>query len=245
MKTVRQLGSLGSLGMVLFGLSGCAQTGGPAAAPVAADTVAPATAQQKLSYALGVQTVRNLIRSDVAFDVAQIVQGLRDAAAGERTALPEKELKLAVASMQADVQRKLAADRVGLAARNRQRGETFMADYRRRSGVQVLPSQVLLRELQAGRGGAQPREDGLVRVAYRGTLIDGSEFDATEAGKSTALDVTQLIPGWREALRHMTPGARYEVVVPPHMGYGERGVGGTVGPNETLVFTVELIDILR
>jgi len=85
----------------------------------------------------------------------------------------------------------------------------------------------------------------VVRVAYRGTLLDGSEFDATEAGKSTTMDVAQLIPGWREALRHMTPGASYEVVIPPHMGYGDKGVGGSIGPNETLVFTVDLIDILR
>jgi FKBP-type peptidyl-prolyl cis-trans isomerase FklB len=236
--------------MVSLALLACAQPGGAPPAletpkPLAAAASAPTTAQQKMSYALGVQTARNLIRSDVTFDVAQIVQGLRDAAAGERTAMPEKEMRMAVAGMQADIQRKLAADRVGLATRNRQRGEVFMAEYRRRPGVQALPSQVLLRELQAGRSGPHPREDGLVRVAYRGTLLDGSEFDATEVGKSTTLDVAQLIPGWREALRHMTAGARYEVVVPPHMGYGDRGVGGTIGPNETLVFTVDLIDILR
>lgn len=253
---MRDVLRVGSTCLVSLSLLACAQPGGrvpaadvPQSAAAAVTAVAaasaPTTAREQMSYSLGVQTARNLIRSEVRFDVEQIIQGLRDAAAGNRTAMGEKEMRMSVASMQADIQRKLAADRVGLATRNRQKGDAFAAEYRQRPGVQALPSKVLLRELKPGRGGARPSEESVVRVAYRGTLLDGSEFDATEAGKSTTMDVAQLIPGWREALRHMTPGASYEVVIPPHMGYGDKGVGGSIGPNETLVFTVDLIDILR
>lgn len=242
----RQWLALAALGLAgLMPVSSAMAQSEPAAAVAPGTPAAPVTPQQKMSYALGVQTVRNLLKSDVTFDVEQIIQGLRDAAGGQRTAIPEKEVRTAIASMQADVQRKLAADRVGLATRNRQRGEAFAAEYRKRPGVQVLPSQVMYRELQPGKSNLHPREDSVVRVAYRGTLLDGSQFDATEAGQSATLNAVELIPGWREALSQMTVGSRFEVLVPPHMAYGDKGIGGTVGPNESLLFTVELLDILR
>lgn len=222
-----------------------AQTGAAAAAPAPAAASAPLDARQKMSYAVGVQTVRSLHRNEVAVDIEMLIRGIRDAAAGERTLVSERELKVAVSSMQAEIQRKLASDRVGLANRNRQRGEAFSAEYAKRPGVQMLPSRVLMRELRPGTTSQRPREDSVVKVSYRGVLLDGSEFDASEAQQTATMEVAQLIPGWREALKHMSVGSRHEIVVPPHMGYGERGVGAMVGPNETLIFTVELHEIVR
>jgi len=225
----------------------CAWAGADAA-PVAAPASAASgamTPRQKMSYGVGVQTVRSLTRNEVTFDLELLIQGIRDAASGERLQVSEKDLKMAVSSMQAEIQRKLSADRVGLATRNRQRGELFAAEYAKRPGVKALPSKVLIRELRAGTADMRPKEDSVVRVSYRGTLIDGSEFDASENNQTATFEVAGLIPGWREAMKHMTLGSRYEFLVPPQMAYGERGVGATIGPNETLVFTVDLVEIVR
>ncbi|MBL8305629.1 MAG: FKBP-type peptidyl-prolyl cis-trans isomerase [Rubrivivax sp.] len=219
----------------------------PAAAPAAASSPAAATPtvaanKQKVSYATGVQAIRNFMKNDVPFDLDEIVRGMRDAAAGKDLAMSEKEIRLVLNALQTDLRRAMAANQKDLAEKNRKRGAEFLAAYKAKPGVQMLANGVAYRVLQQG-SGAKPSEGQTVIVKYRGANIDGVEFDATEDGKVAPLRVNQVIMGWREALKQMPTGAKWEIVIPPTLAYGERGVGAVIGPNETLVFEVELVGV--
>lgn len=227
-------------------LAGAQAAKAPAAAPAAS---APALQtpnltehKDRLSYATGVQAVRNFTRNGIAFDIEQIIRGMRDAAAGGDLAMSEKDIRLVLNALQTELRRNMAANQKELGEKNAKRGADFVAAYKARPGAQSLPNGIAYRVLQAG-GGAKPSENQTVVVKYRGTSIDGVEFDATEDGKTALLRINQVIMGWREALKQMPTGAKWEIVIPPSLAYGERGVGTTIGPNETLVFEVELVAI--
>jgi FKBP-type peptidyl-prolyl cis-trans isomerase FklB len=218
-----------------------AQELAPAAAPVSGPPLA--TLKDKTSYATGVMTARNLMRNDVPFDLDLMIQGLRDGVAGGAIRISEKELKLVLQSMQSDIQRKLSNDRQVKASLNRERGVIYQNDYRNQPGVNVLPGNLMYRVINTGTGD-KPGELSTVVVRYRGTLIDGTEFDATPEGKTATLKLPEVITGWREALKRMPAGSTWELVVPPSMAYSTRGAG-VIGPNETLVFTVELVAVVQ
>lgn len=196
----------------------------------------------KLSYATGVQAVRNFTRNDIPFDADQIIRGMRDAMAGGDLAMSEKDIRLVLNALQTDLRRSMAANQKALSEKNAKRGSEYMAAYKTRPGAQILGNGVAYRVLQQG-GGPKPSEAESVIVKYRGSNIDGVEFDATEDGKTAILRVNQVIMGWRESLKQMPSGAKWELVIPPNLAYGERGVGASIGPNETLVFEVELVGI--
>ncbi len=202
-----------------------------------------ATLKDKSSYATGVMTIRNLQKNDVAFDVELLIQGLRDAMAGGPIRMDEKELKLVLQSMQADMQRHLTNELRVKAAISQESGKIFRDDYAKKDGVVQLPGGLMYRVLKAGNGD-RPNELGKVVVKYRGTHVDGQVFDATPDDKTMTLKLTDVITGWREALKRMNAGSVWELVVPPTLAYGNRGAG-VIGPNETLVFTVELVAVVQ
>lgn len=213
--------------------------------PVAA--AAPASAmsdKERLSYATGVVSVRNFTRNDIAFDIDAIVRGMRDAMAGKELALSEKEIRLVMNQLQTDLRRSMASNRKDLLDKNRQRGADFVAAYKARPDVQSLGNGIAYRVLQPGTG-ARPTEQDTVEVKYRGSLTDGTEFDATAEGRTAMLRMNSVIMGWREALKQMPVGSKWQIVVPHQLAYGERGAGDMIGPNETLVFDVELVAIKR
>lgn len=216
----------------------------PAAPAAAASAPALATHKDRVSYATGVQAVRNFAKNDIPYDIDLIVKGMRDAAAGRDLMLSEKDLRATLTALTKDLRRSMVANQKELAERNMKRGTEFMAAYKARPGVQVLSNGTAYRVLQQG-SGAKPSEGQEVIVKYRGTSTDGAEFDATEDGKTAIMKVNQVIMGWREALKQMPSGAKWEIVIPPNLAYGERGVGASIGPNETLVFEVELVGIKR
>jgi FKBP-type peptidyl-prolyl cis-trans isomerase FklB len=225
------------------GLQGAALAQAAAPAAAASDAgAAPVTTADKISYATGVQAVRNFMKNDIPFNIEQILQGMRDAAAGRDLALTEKDLRLVLNTLQTDLRRSMAANQKNLAEKNKARGADFLAAYKAKPGVQGLSNGIAYRVIQQG-SGAKPSEGQEVIVKYRGTTIDGVEFDATEDGKTALLKLNQVIMGWREAIKQMPSGARWEIVIPPNLAYGERGVGAQIGPNETLVFDVELVGI--
>jgi FKBP-type peptidyl-prolyl cis-trans isomerase FklB len=125
---------------------------------------------------------------------------------------------------------------------NKKKGEAFLAENKTKTGVIALPSGVQYKILKAGNG-KKPIESDLVKVLYRGTLLDGTEFDATEPDRPVDLKVSALIVGWKEAVTLMPAGSKWQIVIPSQLAYGERGVGNDIEPNETLVFEVELLEI--
>ena len=201
------------------------------------------TRKDKMSDSTGVMTARTLAKNGVPFDAELLVQGLRDGMAGGAIRIPEKELKVVLQSMQADILRKLSSERSVKASINRENGLIYQADYRKKPDVNVLPGNLMYRVIKDGTGD-KPGDLSQVVVRYQGHLIDGTEFDATPEGKTATIKLSEVISGWREALKHMPAGATWEIVVPPTLAYAHRGAGG-VGPNETLVFNVELVAVVQ
>jgi FKBP-type peptidyl-prolyl cis-trans isomerase FklB len=224
-------------------LSAPAWSQAKAGAADAAATAPLTTLKDKMSYATGVMTGRQLTKNNVEFDAELIIQGLRDAIAGGEIRMNEKELKVVLQSMQADIVRKMSNDRQVKASLAREKGVIFQDEYKKKPGVTVLPGNLMYRVIKEGKGD-KPSELGTVVVKYRGELIDGTEFDATAEGKTATMKLTDVITGWREALKRMPAGSTWELVVPAALAYSTRGTG-TIGPNETLVFTLELVAVVQ
>lgn len=199
----------------------------------------------RLSYATGVQTARTLLRNEVPLDLDALVQGIRDVMEDRQLMMSEKEMRGMLSSLQSQIHRRMSSDRTNLAAKNRLREESFLAGHAKHADVKKLPGGVLVRVLQPSTApGPKPLEDDTVTMRYRGVLLDGTEFDATDAGGLTTTKLGDLPIGLRNAMHDMSPGAIWEIVVPSALGYGERGINNKIGPNETLKYTVELLSVI-
>ena len=209
-----------------------------AQAPAAA---ALSTEKDRISYSVGVTTGRALRSADgaeVNFDA--LVRGLKDGLEGAKLQIPERQMNGLLGKFQRELRQKMAASRGRAIVENKKKADAFFAQNKDRPGVVTLSSGVQYSILKTGTG-PLPKESDVVTVNYRGTLLNGNEFDATEAGHPAHLKVGSLIAGWKEALKLMPVGSHWTLYIPPVLAYGERGVGADIGPNEALVFDVELL----
>jgi FKBP-type peptidyl-prolyl cis-trans isomerase FklB len=218
-------------------LNASAQQGATPAAPRPL-----ATPKDMISYSVGVDIVRNFRKQEVDYDVDMLIRGLKDAAGDGKLALNEKEVRRVLNGFQVEVRRKMALNRKVAADDNRRRGNAFLEENKAKPGVQTLASGVQYRVIKQG-DGRKPTDADTIECNYRGTVLSGVEFDATEEGKPARLQMSQLINGWRDALRIMPVGSKWQIFIPHTLAYAERGVGSDIGPNETLVFEVELLGI--
>lgn len=215
-----------------------------------ADTASAAQAgritasKDQISYATGVMAIRNYVKNDVAFDIEVMIQGMRDALAGKEMKMSDREINLVMNRLKDELRRTMATNQRELADKNRKRGAEFLATQKAKPEFKTMSNGVLYRVLKAG-DGPKPVESDTVITRYRGATIDGVEFDATAEGKTSTLRVNQAIMGWREAIKQMPVGSKWEIVVPSALAYGDRGVGDLIGPNEVLVFDVELLEIKK
>lgn len=195
--------------------------------------------KEKTSYALGMDLGHRLRRQSVDVDIDLLSRGLKDTLAGEETLLTEAEASAVLLALRNELKTKTTAD---LGEKNRKEGETFLADNKKREGVVTLDSGLQYKVLAAG-DGAKPTADDRVVCHYRGTLIDGSEFDSSyRRGKPATVAIKRVIKGWREALQLMPVGSKWQLFVPPELTHGVRGTP-RIPPNVTLVFEVELLSI--
>jgi FKBP-type peptidyl-prolyl cis-trans isomerase FklB len=202
-----------------------------------------ASRQAAISYAIGLDMVRNFRSQDVAVDIDQLVQGIRDAATtGKPISLSDEEARILVAELEAQVRGKMAASRRQAAEFNARKTEDFLKQQAAVPGTTTTPSGLVYRVLRAGHG-PTPGDSAMVSVNYVGSLPDGKSFDSSPQGKPAQLKLSTLIPGWREALKLMPTGSKWYVVVPPKLAYGERGAGNVIGPNQALVFDIELVGV--
>jgi FKBP-type peptidyl-prolyl cis-trans isomerase FklB len=196
---------------------------------------------KKASYALGSDLAKNFQQQGVEIDIPALVLGMQDVMENKSLRLTDAEMQQAVNEVKKQVMQKQAEARKKLAEDNAQKGEAFLAKNKKRDDVKVTKSGLQYRIIEPGKG-ATPKEDDVLTANYKGTLIDGTEFDSSYSrGTPIEFQMGDVIPGWGEALKMMKPGAKWEIFVPPSLGYGSKGAGDIIGPNETLIFTIELI----
>jgi FKBP-type peptidyl-prolyl cis-trans isomerase FklB len=201
------------------------------------------TDKDKISYAIGLDVARNFRKNNIDFDPDLVVKGLRDGLSGERPLLKEKELRMVLNEFQNSVRQRMSLNQRLLSADNRKKALAFLEANRSQPGVQTLLGGIQYKVLRAAEG---PRAGDLdaVQLNFRGTLLDGSEFDATDPGKPGTMQLVQAFNGMKTTLKAMPEGSRWQVWIPPQLGYGERGVGTEVGPNELLVFEIEVLRVI-
>lgn len=200
------------------------------------------TQKDKVNYAIGVNMINSLKLQGVEIDLDLVIKGMRDAHSGGKFLLSDDELRKSIGVYQTAARQKQAMVRVIAADENKKAGEAFLAENAQKEGVVTLPGGLQYKILKAG-DGMKPTDADTVEVNFRGTLINGTAFDSTEPGKPAALKVAQLIAGWKEAMKLMPVGSKWQIFIPPQLAYGERGSGNQIGPNATLVFEVELLAI--
>ena len=172
-----------------------------------------------------------------------LLKGLRDGLAGAKSLLTDEQIKETMAAFQKEMMEKQAAAQKELGEKNLAAGEKFLAENKKKEGVKTTASGLQYKVLKEG-SGESPKETDTVVTNYRGTLLDGTEFDSSyKRNEPATFPVNRVIKGWTEALMLMKPGAKYQLWIPAALGYGERGVGKDIGPNSTLVFEVELLSI--
>ena len=212
-------------------------------AAAAQDTPALKTPKDKQSYALGMDLGNQLKNNLIEIDPDVFTKGLKDALSGGQTLLTTEEVRAAIADLQADMKRRIAESRKMGGEDNTKAGEAFLAENKRKEGVVTLPSGLQYKILKAGEGKKPTLEDTVV-CNYRGTLVNGVQFDSSyDRGKPLSFPVKGVIKGWTEALQLMPVGSKWQLFIPPQLAYGENGAGSAIGPNATLIFEVELLSI--
>lgn len=195
------------------------------------------------SYAIGWQTGLGFTQQGVEVDQESLIQGLRDALAGAESRFTEEEMVQALQTLQQEMMGRQQSQMQEMAASNEASAAEFFAGNSAREGVTTLPSGLQYEVLTEGEG-AKPAATDTVTVHYRGTLLDGSEFDSSYSrGTPATFGLNQVIAGWTEGLQLMSVGAKYKLYVPADLGYGMRGSPPKIGPGAGLVFEVELIAI--
>ncbi len=210
----------------------------------AAETTVLKTYEEKVSYGLGVDMARNLMRMGIEFEADILMKGFKDEASRGKLLMTEDELRDTLSTHYSELARKREEALKLVAEENRKMGDDFLAENRTKEGVVTLPSGLQYKILRAG-SGKKPTDADAVECNYRGTLVNGTEFDSSyRTGQPATFPVKGLIPGLAEALKLMPVGSKWQLVIPPQLAYGEKGaVSRHVGPNTTLIFELELIAI--
>jgi len=202
------------------------------------------TETEKVSYIIGTQIARNFKAQNVEVDLDKLMMGLKDALNGDKLVMSQDEMTKVYTAWQQKMRAKIAAKKKKEAAENLAAGTAFLEANKAKEGVKVLPSGLQYKVIREGTGNT-PTADDKVKTHYRGTLIDGTEFDSSYSrNKPAEFPVKGVIKGWTEALQHMKEGAKWELYIPANLAYGERG-RPNIPPNSTLIFEIELLEIVK
>ena len=197
------------------------------------------TDAEKFSYAFGINFTQSMMRQGAPLDADAVYMAIKDALSNSAPRLSAEAMDTVLRS----AAQKAGEKKKAMAGENLTKGKAFMDKNKAKKGVTTLPDGLQYEVLRDGTG-AQPSADNKVKVHYTGTLIDGREFDSSKrAGKPVSFPVNGVIEGWSKILPLMKVGARWLVTIPPELAYGVNGSGAVIGPNETLVFEIELLDI--
>jgi FKBP-type peptidyl-prolyl cis-trans isomerase len=202
------------------------------------------SAKDKASYSIGASVGNNLKRQMIEVNVPALVKGIEDAMAGKRLQLTQDEIQEAMQILQKDVAAKQEQNNKVMGEKNKKEGDAFLAANKKKEGVKTLASGLQYKVIKDGTG-AIPKATDTVSTHYKGTLLDGTEFDSSfKRGEPASFPVNGVIKGWQEALQLMKVGSKWQLFIPSELAYGESGtMGGPIGPNATLVFEIELLEI--
>ncbi len=199
--------------------------------------------KDKVSYSVGYQVGGDFKRQGVDLNPDLMVKGVQDAMSGAKPLMTQQEMNETLADLKKKIVAEQQRQNKEAAGKNLSEGKVFLAENAKKKGVKTLPSGLQYKVIEKG-AGASPKKTDSVTVHYKGTLIDGTEFDSSyKRGKPATFRVDRVIAGWTEALQLMKPGAKWQLFIPPDLAYGERGAGPRIGPNSTLIFEVELIKV--
>jgi len=202
------------------------------------------TELEKVSYIIGTQIAGTFKTQDIEVNLDSLLLGLKDALEGKQLALSQSEMKVVYTRFQQQMKAKQAAKQAKEAAENLAAGTAFLEANKAKEGVKVLPSGLQYKVITEGTGNT-PTADDKVKTHYRGTLIDGTEFDSSyKRNKPAEFPVKGVIKGWTEALQLMKEGGKWELYIPANLAYGERGRPG-IPANSTLIFEIELLEIVK
>jgi len=201
------------------------------------------TDRDKESYALGMNIAKGMKAQSVDIDPAIMARAMRDILSGAKPLLTDDEMTAELKQLQEQIRAKQETARKDLGDKNLKEGQAFLAANRTKEGVVALPDGLQYKVLKEGNG-AVPKPSDAIVCQYRGTLIDGTEFDSSaKHGGAVTFPVDRIIKGWSEALQRMPVGSKWQLFVPPDLAYGDRGAGQIIGPNAVLVFEIELMSI--
>lgn len=227
-----------------------ATTNNPVTAPAqnvagpAANTMTLKSTMDKVSYAIGVNIGQNFKNQSLDVNSDAIAQGIKDGLSGATPLMSQQEMQSTLMDFQKQLIVKRQQDFQQTSTKNKQDGDAFLAANKTKAGVVTLPDGLQYKIIDAG-SGASPTATDTVTVQYQGTFINGKIFDSSyQRNKPVTFPVSEIIPGWTEALKLMKPGATWLLFIPPNLAYGERGIG-PIGPNETLLFKVNLISVTK
>lgn len=213
----------------------------PATAPAPASAFE--TQKDKVSYCIGVDIARSFIRQGIEVNADTLAKGFKDAISNGKLLMTDKELADTMNAFQTQMKQKQVDSMKKIAEDNKKEGEVFLAANKTKEGVVALPSGLQYKVIKMGTG-KKAKDTDSVTCHYRGTLINGKEFDSSYSRNEPAtFPVNGVIAGWTEALKLMPVGSKWQLFVPSYLAYGERGVGADIGPNATLIFDVELLSI--
>jgi FKBP-type peptidyl-prolyl cis-trans isomerase FklB len=199
--------------------------------------------KDKESYSLGYQFGESLKGQGVDINLDIFASGIRDAFGGKEPQMSQEEIRATMMELQKRVMAARQKELKEKAAKNAEAGKKFLVENQKKEGIKTLPSGLQYKVLTEGTG-KTPKAEDTVTVNYKGTLIDGTEFDSSyKRGQPATFQVKGVIKGWTEALQLMKEGSKWQLFIPPELAYGERGAGRDIGPNATLIFEVELLTI--
>ncbi|HOW67523.1 MAG TPA: FKBP-type peptidyl-prolyl cis-trans isomerase [Candidatus Paceibacterota bacterium] len=215
------------------------------ACPLYAEDAKPLEDQkQKISYIIGVNLGRSWKGQDIDIDLDTLARGVKDVYSNAKLQIPDDEMKTVMQEFSKELRARAEQRRKEQGEKNLKAGEAFLAENKAKEGVTTLASGLQYKILKDG-SGEKPKSNDVVKVHYRGTTIDGAEFDSSyQRDKPATFNVSGVIKGWTEALQLMKVGSKWQLVIPANLAYGEMGSGGgRIAPNATLIFDVELLGI--
>jgi FKBP-type peptidyl-prolyl cis-trans isomerase FklB len=213
-------------------------------APAATPIPELPTQKDRISYAIGMNIGKGLHRDSIDIDTNLLMRGLKDAQAGSKMLMTDDQAQAAITELQNQIREKMEAEKKAAGETNRKEGNAFLEANKTKPGVQTTPSGLQYKVLKEGTG-PKPTATDTVVCNYKGTLLSGKEFDSSYTrGQPATFPVNGVIKGWTEALQLMPVGSKYQLFIPPDLAYGARGAGDAIGPDQTLIFEVELMSIV-